>query len=65
MPIALIPLIVQLVQLGIEVAPSVLAAGKVELDALAGAKFTAAEVAQIDAALEEAHAALMAAVPAA
>ncbi len=59
----LIPLILQLVQLGIEVAPSIIAAGKLELDAHGGASLTAAERAQVDEAMEAAHAALQAAEP--
>ncbi len=70
MPVVLIPLIVQLVKLGVEVAPSLIGAAKLELDKLSGAPLTADEQARIDEAvkiareLETTHAALMAAEPA-
>lgn len=66
MPVALIPIILQLVAAGLEVAPSIIAAGKTELDLLrSGAPPpTAAQMAEIDAALEAANEALQQAQPA-
>lgn len=66
MPIVLLPIIIQLVQAGIAVAPSIIAAGKTELDMLrpGAAPLTAAQQDQIDEALDVANAALQAAQPA-
>ena len=64
--ITLLPIIVQLVQLGIAIAPDLIAAGKLELDLLNpnAPPMTDDQRAQIDAALEDAHNALQAAQPA-
>lgn len=66
MPVALIPIILQLVSAGLAVAPSIIAAGKTELDLLrAGAPPpTPEQIAEIDAALEAANSALQSAQPA-
>ena len=64
MPVALLPVILQLVAAGIAVAPSILAAAKIELDLIGGALLTAEEKDQIDEALEAANDALQRAQPA-
>lgn len=66
MPVALLPIILQLVSAGLTVAPQVIAAAKTELDLLrAGAPPpTDAQKAEIDAALELANDTLQAAQPA-
>ena len=71
MPLVLIPLLMKLVELGIDTfAPALLGAAKLEIDKLGGAPLNADEQTRIDdavkvaRALEETHAALMAAEPA-
>ena len=62
MPIALTPLVLQLIQLGISVAPELIAAAQQEIALLNSSTApTAAQQAQIDAALDAAHKALQAA----
>lgn len=63
--LVLSPLVLQLIGLGITYTPQLIAAAQAEIRLCnAGAVPTAAERAAIDAALEVAHAALQAAVPA-
>jgi hypothetical protein len=63
--LALIPVILQLVEAGIAVAPQLIAAGKTEIALVnSGSTPTKAQEDQIDAALEAANAALQAAQPA-
>lgn len=64
--IALLPVIIQLVQAGLAIAPDIIAAGKTELDLLSpgAAPPTAEQKAAIMAALDRANAALQAAQPA-
>lgn len=63
--LALSPLIIQLIQAGITLAPELIAAWQKEVDlANAGQTPTDAERAQIDAGLDTANAALQAAQPA-
>jgi hypothetical protein len=66
MPIALLAAIPQLILAGLEVAPQIIAAGHIALDALhTGAPpLTEAQRAEIDAAMEAAHRALQEAQPA-
>jgi hypothetical protein len=66
MPIALLPVILQLVQAGITIAPSIIAAGKIELDLLRhdAPPPTASQKTDIDTALDQANAALQNAQPA-
>lgn len=64
MPIAIITALIQLVEMGITVAPEVIAAAQTALSLLEGSVGpTAAQQAQIDTALDAAHAALQAATP--
>lgn len=65
MPIALLPIILQLFTAGVKMAPSIIAAGKLELDQISGEALTADEQTRLDTALELAHRFLMAAQPAA
>lgn len=62
---AVIPIAAQLVQLGVTVAPSIIEAVNLEMQ-LSGSNTqpTADQQAKLDAALDEAHAALQAAQPA-
>lgn len=64
--IALLPVIIQLVQAGLAIAPDIISAGKIELDLLrpGAPEPTAAQKADIMAALEKANDALQAAQPA-
>lgn len=64
--IALLPVIIQLVQAGLALAPDIIAAGKLELDLLSpgAAPPSDDEKASIMAALEKANDALQAAQPA-
>jgi hypothetical protein len=63
--LTLLPVILQLVEAGITVAPQLIAAGKTEISLVnAGAAPTAAQMAQIDAALDAANTALQNAQPA-
>jgi hypothetical protein len=65
MPIALITALIQLVQMGITVAPQIISAAQTAVSLIeGGAAPTAAQQAEIDAALDTAHAALQAATPA-
>ncbi len=65
MPTALITALIQIVQMGITVAPEIIAAARTAVALIeSGAAPTAAQQAQIDAALNAAHAALQAAAPA-
>jgi hypothetical protein len=65
MPIALITALIQLVQMGITVAPQVIAAAQTAVSLIEGGTApTPAQQAEIDAALDAAHAALQAAQPA-
>ena len=65
MPIAMITALIQLIEMGITVAPQITAAAKTAVSLLdSGASPTADQKAQIDAALDTAHADLQAAVPA-
>jgi hypothetical protein len=65
MPLAIITALIQLVQMGITVAPEVIAAAQTAVSLIEGNTApTAAQQAQIDAALDTAHAALQAAAPA-
>lgn len=58
---ALTALVLELVELGIKMAPSVIAAARTEIDLInSGAAPTAEQQAAIDAALDAAHAALQA-----
>jgi hypothetical protein len=62
----LTPVVLQLVQLGISVAPEMISAAQTEISLLNdGGTPTAAQQAAIDSALDAAHAALQAAQPAA
>lgn len=62
---ALVPVILQLVTAGLTVAPSIIAAGQKEYDLLkSGDVPTDAEIAEINAALEQANDALQNAQPA-
>lgn len=63
--LALIPVILQLIQAGLTIAPELISAGQTEVDLVnSGAAPTADQKAQIDAALEQANTALQAAQPA-
>ena len=63
--LALVPVILQLVEAGVTIAPQLISAGKTEVDLFnSGAAPTAAQRAQIDAALEAANTALQNAQPA-
>lgn len=66
MPVALLPIILELVQAGLAIAPQIIAAGKTELDLLeaGAAPPTQAQIDEIDAALERANDALQNAQPA-
>jgi hypothetical protein len=65
MPIALITALVQLAEMGITAAPSIISAAKTAISLIEGGTApTAAQQAEIDAALAAAHAALQAATPA-
>lgn len=65
MPLTLVPLILQILEAGLTVAPQIIAAGKTEVDLInAGAAPTDEQKAAIDAALEDANNALQAAQPA-
>ena len=60
--LALTPQLLQLLQLGIQVAPGIIAAAQTEVSIFnSGAAPTEAQQAEIDGALEAAHAALQAA----
>ena len=60
----LTPLVLQLISLGISVAPELISAAQTEIGLInSGSAPTPAEQAQIDAALDAAHAALQAAQP--
>lgn len=64
MPIALIAALVQLVQMGLTVAPEVISAAQTAVSLIeSGAAPTPAQQAEVDAALDAAHAALQAAMP--
>jgi hypothetical protein len=64
--LALTPLVLQLLQLGLNVVPEIIAAAQTEVDLWnSGTAPTAAQQAAIDAALDQANAALQAAQPAA
>ncbi len=63
--IALAPLVLQLIELGISVAPELISAAQAEIAIFnSGTAPTAAQQADIDTALDAAHAALQAAQPA-
>ena len=65
MPIALITALIQLIQMGITVAPQVIAAAQTAVSLIEGGTApTPAQQAEIDAALNAAHAALQSAHPA-
>lgn len=65
MPTTIITALIQLIQTGIKVTPDVLAAAQTAVSLLeSGAAPTAAQQAQIDAALDAAHAALQSATSA-
>jgi hypothetical protein len=62
---ALTALVLQLIQLGIQVAPQIISAAQTEIALIqSGGAPTAEQQAAIDAALDAAHAALQAGVPA-
>jgi len=64
--LALTPAVLSMIELGIQVAPGIIAAAKQEIDlANSGTPPTADQQAAIDAALDQAHAALQAAQPSA
>lgn len=61
MPATLVPLVLQLVQLGITMAPSIIAAAQTEIGLVnSGVAPTAEQTAEINAAFEAAHTALQA-----
>ena len=65
MPTTIIAVLIQLIQMGIKVAPEVIAAAQTALSLLeSGTAPTAAQQAQIDTALDTAHAALQGATSA-
>lgn len=65
MPVTLLPIIIQLIQAGVTLAPGLIAAAKMELDLLGSKSAPSDEQkAQIDAALELANNALQNAQPA-
>jgi hypothetical protein len=65
MPTAIITALIQLIEMGVTVAPEVVAASQTAVSLLeSGTAPTAAQQAQIDAALDTAHAALQAATSA-
>jgi hypothetical protein len=65
MPVAVITALIQLVQMGITVAPEVITGAQTAVSLIEGGTApTATQQAAIDAALDAAHAALQAAMPA-
>ena len=62
--LVLTPIVLQLIQMGLSIVPEIVAAARAEVDLLnAGSAPTAEQQAAIDAALDQAHAALQAAQP--
>lgn len=60
---AVIPIVAQLVELGVQIAPSIIDAVNIEMQLSGQGTPTPEQQAKLDAALDEAHAALQAAQP--